>query len=114
MALPGGDFPMDGAAKLVEELIAHYPFLQRGWAERLIASYGRRAWLVLGGAQGLQDCGVHFGHGLTACEVDYLIAQEWARKADDILWRRSKLGLHLSAVQVASLESYLGTKMGAS
>jgi|AutmiccommunBRH5_1029478.scaffolds.fasta_scaffold00168_64 glycerol-3-phosphate dehydrogenase len=114
VALPGGDFPMDGAAKLVEELIAHYPFLQRGWAERLIASYGRRAWLVLGGAQGLQDCGVHFGHGLTACEVDYLIAQEWARKADDILWRRSKLGLHLSAVQVASLESYLGTKMGAS
>ena len=47
VALPGGDFPMDGAAKLVEELIAHYPFLQRGWAEWLIASYGRRAWLVL-------------------------------------------------------------------
>ncbi len=103
---------MEGAAALIDDLVAQYPFLQRDWARRLVTSYGRLAWRVLGDAQALQDCGIHFGHGLTAREVDYLIAQEWAREADDILWRRSKLGLHLSAAQVASLQSYQRAETG--
>ncbi|MEJ2458253.1 MAG: FAD-dependent oxidoreductase, partial [Novosphingobium sp.] len=112
--LPGGDFAMEGAAALADDLIAQYPFLQRGWARRLVTSYGTLAWKVLGDARTLQDCGIHFGHGLTAREVDYLIAREWAREADDILWRRSKLGLHLSAAQVATLQAYLHAETGES
>lgn len=105
--LPGGDFPMDGAAALIEDLLIHYPFLKRDWARRLITSYGKLSWQILGDARKLEDCGVHFGHGLTAQEVDYLVAYEWARESDDILWRRSKLGLHLTTAQAAALSSYL-------
>jgi glycerol-3-phosphate dehydrogenase len=110
--LPGGDFPMTGAAALTRDLMAQYPFLQRDWAHRLITSYGTLARQILGSAQSLADCGAHFGHGLTACEVDYLIEREWARETDDILWRRSKLGLRLSPDEVAALDGYLQTRTG--
>lgn len=110
--LPGGDFAMTGAAALTRDLMARYPFLQRDWAHRLITSYGTLAWRILGNARSLADCGAYFGHGLTACEVDYLIEREWARQADDILWRRSKLGLRLSPDEVAALDGYLRTRTG--
>ncbi|MEA3390936.1 glycerol-3-phosphate dehydrogenase [Sphingobium sp. CCH11-B1] len=105
--LPGGDFAMTGVAGLIEDLIAAYPFVQHDWASRLITSYGTLAWKVLGDARTLPDCGTHFSHGLTAREVDYLIDREWARQTDDILWRRSKLGLRLSAAEVENLDAYL-------
>lgn len=108
--LPGGDFEVTGAATLTENLIAEFPFLQRGWARRLITSYGTLAWQILGDARTLSDCGTHFGHGLTGREVDYLIEREWARQTDDILWRRSKLGLRLGPVEVGQLDAYLRTR----
>lgn len=106
-ALPGGDFPIDGAAKLVDEVGQLYPFLENGWPARLVRSYGTLATHILGDAKTLADCGQHFGHGLTEREVRYLIDREWAHSAEDILWRRSKLGLHFTAEQTAELERFL-------
>ena len=55
----------------------------------------------------MDDMGIHFGWGLTQAEVDYLIEKEWARTAEDILWRRSKLGLRLDSEQVEALTQYV-------
>jgi glycerol-3-phosphate dehydrogenase len=106
--LPGGDFGVHEAERIVTRLQARYPFLERDWAERLVHCYGTLAFEVLGNAQGLQDCGQHFGHGLTASEVRYLIAREWAVEAEDVLWRRTKLGLRLSAEQQENLRRFMG------
>ncbi len=111
-ALPGGDFPMDGAAALAVDSARRFPFLAPEWTDRLVKAYGTLAWHWLGEAKCLSDLGTHFGHGLTSAEVDYLIAREWARSADDILWRRSKLGLRLDAAQVAALSAYMAEKSG--
>ncbi len=106
-ALPGGDFPIDGAPKLVEDVAKLYPFMDRSWAARLVRSYGTLTMQIFGDAKSLSDCGQHFGHGLTEREVCYLIEREWGQTADDILWRRSKLGLHFKADQVTALDAYL-------
>ena len=105
--LPGGDFPLDGAGALAAGLARDYPFLEARWTERLVKAYGTLARQWLGTARSLADLGPHFGHGLTGAEVDYLIAQEWARCAEDILWRRSKLGLLFNAAEVAKLSAYV-------
>jgi glycerol-3-phosphate dehydrogenase len=108
-ALPGGDFPMDGAAALMARLGTLYPFLEPAWATRLVRSYGTTAALIFGDAATLADCGLHFGHGLTEREVCHLVNREWACSAEDILWRRTKLGLRFSAEQCAALEVWLAT-----
>ncbi|MFB0873193.1 MULTISPECIES: glycerol-3-phosphate dehydrogenase [unclassified Sphingobium] len=105
--LPGGDFPIDGAADLTVRLKSDYPFLKPRWAQRILAAYGTIAWTILEDAQALADCGRHFGHGLTEREVAYLLTREWARTADDILWRRTKLGLYFSEAERAALERRL-------
>lgn len=105
--LPGGDFAIDGADAQVAALQQRYPFLQPGWAERLVRGYGTLASAVLGDAHSLADCGAHFGHGLTEAELRYLIEREWALTADDVLWRRTKLGLRLSPEQQAALRAYM-------
>lgn len=105
--LPGGDFPMDGATKLAADLVKAYPFLSPPVINRLVRSYGTRAHTWLGASQSLADLGADFGHGLSAAEVDYLFAHEWARSAGDILWRRSKLGLRFSLTQTDILERYV-------
>ncbi|PXW78385.1 homodimeric glycerol 3-phosphate dehydrogenase (quinone) [Blastomonas natatoria] len=104
--LPGGDFHVDEAPLQIADLRKRYPFLEQGWAERLVRSYGTIAARFLGEAKTLADCGEHFGHGLTEAEVRHLMANEWAMTAEDILWRRTKLGLHLSSEQQAALERY--------
>ncbi len=109
-ALPGGDFPIDGAAALADKLLAEYPFLHEKIVRRLVRSYGTRAWIWLGNARTASDLGQDFGHGLYQSEVDYLMTYEWACSAEDILWRRSKLGLRLSGPERAALESYVLTK----
>lgn len=111
--LPGGDFAVGTADAKVAELAARYPFLEADWAERLLHAYGTRAWTILGDAQSLADCGEHFGHGLTQAEVDFLVAQEWAMTAEDILWRRTKLGLRFSPEEAARLSAYLTEKVPA-
>jgi glycerol-3-phosphate dehydrogenase len=110
-ALPGGDFPVDGAAALQAKLQRDFPFLARDWAQRLIQSYGTTAAEIFAGAACLSECGQHFGHGLTEREVRYLQAQEWAASADDILWRRTKLGLRFSAEERRCLSDFLSERV---
>jgi glycerol-3-phosphate dehydrogenase len=66
----------------------------------------------LGQAKSTEDLGRHFGHTLYAAEVDYFVAQEWARTADDVLWRRTKCGLHLDADACAAVGAYLHEQYG--
>ena len=108
-ALPGGDFAIDGLDALKGGLAADYPFLGTDDVDRIARAYGTRARRWLGTAQGWQALGRDFGGGLTAAEVDYLRNEEWAVSAEDVLWRRSKLGLRLDAAQVAGLTEYLGS-----
>lgn len=105
--LPGGDFGLREAPAKAAELARQYPFLPPEQSARLIRLYGTRAWVMLGQASMQADLGTDFGHGLSQAEVDYLVDQEWARTADDILWRRTKLGLHFSAEEQARLARYL-------
>ena len=107
-ALPGGDFPWDGFASLRDDLARRYPFLAGPTAARLTRAYGTRAFAMLGDARSAADLGIAFGADLTGREVDWLVRQEWARTTEDILWRRSKLGLRLLAEHVTALEQYLG------
>jgi len=108
--LPGGDFPMDGADALLAQLRARYPFLQPDWALRLARAYGTDSFVILGDVTSLAECGHHFGHGLTAREVRHLVAYEWARSEQDVLWRRSKLGLRFSADEVAGLAGWFAER----
>ncbi len=109
-ALPGGEFPVEGVDHVMVELARDFPFLSPATVRRLIRNYGRRAWDWLGDAEIPDDLGQDFGAGLTAREVDYLRTHEWARTAEDILWRRSKLGLRLSDAEIAAVDGYLAAK----
>ncbi|MBB3103477.1 glycerol-3-phosphate dehydrogenase [Azomonas macrocytogenes] len=104
--LPGGEQMTDRNA-LTSQLSQRYPWLSPELAARWAGSYGSRTWKLLKGVNCLADLGEHFGATLYAREVDYLREQEWAENADDILWRRSKLGLFLSAVEQDKLRAYL-------
>ncbi|MBP1804378.1 glycerol-3-phosphate dehydrogenase [Rubellimicrobium aerolatum] len=95
--LPGGDFPVDGVPRLVADLRAAHPFLTEPWALRLVRAYGTDARALLSGARGLADLGEDFGATLTEAELRWLRDREYARTADDVLWRRTKLGLRLDA-----------------
>lgn len=109
--LPGGDLPNLDRAALARALMAEFPFLPDDLASRLARSYGTRAWRILAEASSLADLGRDFGGGLHAAEVDYLVAEEWARTAEDVLYRRSKLGLHLPPDKVGHLDRYLKQKV---
>jgi len=111
--LPGGDMPGADFESFFVGFKARYPFLPQPLARRLARAYGTRADRFLGRARSLADLGEDFGSGLTAAEVDYLYEQEWARSAEDVLWRRSKLGLHVPPETVERLEAYLLTKKAA-
>lgn len=106
-ALPGGDFPIEGSPALLDEVVRQYPFLDRSWADRMVRSYGTLTNSILGDAKTLADCGHHFGYGLTEREVRYLVEREWSQSAEDILWRRSKLGLRFTTEQAAALDDFL-------
>jgi glycerol-3-phosphate dehydrogenase len=105
--LPGGDFDLDGLDELAVALARDYPFLGAGHARRLAHAYGREAWRVLGKAAAASDLGRSFGATLTEAEVRYLITQEWARSAEDVVWRRSKLGLRLTPAEIATLDEWM-------
>ena len=105
--LPGGDFPHDGVAALTAKLRAAYPFLTEFHAARLIRAYGTDALDLLGNAKTAADLGRDFGATLTEAEVRWLMTHEYARKAGDILWRRTKLGLRMTAGEAAALDRYM-------
>ncbi len=95
-ALPGGDFSVSRAT-LAEHMLRDFPFLEPTTAARFARSYGTEAWRLLAGAQSRAGLGRAFGGKLTEAEGEFLRTHEFARQADDILWRRSKLGLHMTA-----------------
>lgn len=103
--LPGGDIPDFSA--FLDAARQRWPFLEAITLERLASAYGTRMGRILGAARTNSDLGKDFGAGLYAREVDYLMTNEWATSAEDILWRRSKLGLRLTATQMEALESYI-------
>ncbi|MBC01654.1 MAG: glycerol-3-phosphate dehydrogenase [Rhodobacteraceae bacterium] len=105
--LPGGDFPTTGFEDLVRDLQTAHPDLPAGLVHRLARNYGTRASAILEGARTTGDLGRHFGADLYEREVAYLMDQEWARSAEDVLWRRSKLGLHLSQNQADALGQWM-------
>jgi glycerol-3-phosphate dehydrogenase len=109
--LPGGDMDVAAIPALCAELIREYPFLNAAHAERLAHAYGRRARLVLGSARSMADLGYSFGATLTESEVTYLMTAEWACTAEDVVWRRSKLGLRLSAGEVRALDDWMAARL---
>ena len=111
-AMPGGDFPHDGADALIAMYRGRYPFLGAAWARRLVRAYGTEVAEILGEARTAADLGNRFGHDLTEAEVHWLIRREWARNADDVLWRRTKLGLRFSQEQTQHLDNWMQDQRG--
>ena len=108
--LPGGDMDVSAVPALTAELMHNHPFLAREHANRLAHAYGTRAARLLGDAKSAADLGVSFGATLTESEVRYLMAAEWAVSAEDIVWRRSKLGLRMSPAEIAALDDWIAAR----
>ena len=107
VALPGGDFAVDGFDDLVMRLRTDFPFLSDRWARRLARAYGTEARAILGDARTADDLGRDFGATLTETELRWLMAREYARTAEDVIWRRSKLGLRLTQDQTAAIDAFM-------
>jgi glycerol-3-phosphate dehydrogenase len=105
--LPGGNFPVQGFAAQLEATQARYPFLESALTRRLVRAYGTLVPDILGNAKSQADLGRLFGADLTEAEVRYLAQREWAMTAEDIVWRRSKLGLRLTKAEIAGIDDYL-------
>jgi glycerol-3-phosphate dehydrogenase len=111
--LPGGDMDVSAVAALSAELMRNYPFLPAAHANRLAHAYGTRAGKVLGDAKSMSDLGQSFGASLTEAEVRYLMSQEWACTAEDIVWRRSKLGLRLTPLEISAIDNWISAHRAA-
>ncbi len=107
-ALPGGDIADGDFERFLTDLVARYPQMPRDLLRRLARAYGTRAPEILGQARTPDDLGQDFGGSLHAREIDYLIEAEWARTAEDILFRRSKLGLHVPPGTAEAIDAWLG------
>jgi glycerol-3-phosphate dehydrogenase len=105
--LPGGDFPMDGFAALLAAAQAKYKFLAEPTLRRLLRAYGTRIHDLLAGAASAADLGRVFGADLTEAELRYLVRAEFVHTAEDVVWRRSKLGLRLSPAEIAAIDDAL-------
>jgi len=105
--LPGGNFPVNGVAALNSDLQSRFPFLTDFWAKRLVRAYGTEASQILGDAQKATDLGKDFGATLTEVEITWLMKNEYARTAEDVIWRRNKLGLHLTKEQTQDLDDWM-------
>jgi glycerol-3-phosphate dehydrogenase len=107
--LPGGDFAWQRFDSEVDAARDHWRFLTEAEAQRLVGAYGTRLEAVLGDAKSHAELGPAFGPELTGAEVRYLMAREWARFPDDILWRRSKLGLTMPPGDREALAAFMAT-----
>ncbi len=106
--LPGGDFDTGGFADVVGALTGAHPWLEAGHARRLVRLYGTQAMAVIGSAASARDLGRVFGADLTEAELAYLIEREWARTPEDVLWRRTKLGLRFTPAEAETLAEAMG------
>jgi glycerol-3-phosphate dehydrogenase len=105
--LPGGEFDYDGIDAVAARLRSQWPFLAEDTARRLVRAYGLRAERILGAAASMADLGPVFAADLTAAEVRYLMKAEWAETADDVLWRRTKIGLAAGAADRDALARFM-------
>jgi glycerol-3-phosphate dehydrogenase len=103
--LPGGDTPRFNGLR--DEMHKRYAGLSRDQVEAIVRRHGTRATRILEDAIEPADLGRHFGAGLTEREVNYLVAEEWAQTADDILWRRTKCGLHMKPAEREAVEQHM-------
>lgn len=110
-ALPGGDFEPGMFERELEQFQQKYPFIAQTTARRLLRLYGTCVYKMLHNAKTKEDLGEDFGNSLFAVEVEYLIANEWAKSGEDILWRRTKLGLHATAREKEVLEEFVREKI---
>ncbi|MGV7122071.1 glycerol-3-phosphate dehydrogenase [Sphingopyxis sp. 550A] len=108
--LPGGDFPTNGAAALKAEYKLAYPFLPAATVDRIVKAYGTDARRWLGDADGWDALGGEIAHGLSVAEIEWMMTREWARDVEDILWRRSKLGLLFTEAEATKLAAWLEAK----
>lgn len=107
-ALPGGE-GITSFRDVQDKLSMTYPWMDGFTTHRLATTYGSRVWVWLDGVSEAHDLGQSFGHGLSAREVDYLVAEEYVQTAEDLLWRRTKLGLYLSSDEQGRVADYLAT-----
>ena len=109
--LPGGSFKAEENDALIAKITSDYPFLNQKIATRLLHTYGMRTFRFLDGATSIEDMGEDFSGdtdaGLYAREIDYLIEVEWVRDSEDVLWRRSKLGIKIKGEAVTQLQAYI-------
>lgn len=110
-ALPGGDLPQ-GLGAYASELVHRYPGLPAAFLGSVARRHGTLCSRILQNVRAVDDLGEHFGAGLYAREVEYLIDREWARTADDVLWRRTKAGLHLTPDEARSVARFISGYAG--
>ncbi|MFM6906396.1 MAG: glycerol-3-phosphate dehydrogenase [Acinetobacter tjernbergiae] len=108
-ALPGGE-NMQSVAQLIQEIRAQITDASDALAKRWACAYGSRVWNFLGEVTSVEQLGQHFGQGLYVKEVDYLCTAEWVTTSQDVLWRRSKLGLNFTQKETEALDTYLTVK----
>jgi glycerol-3-phosphate dehydrogenase len=106
--LPGGDMPDADFGRFLAAARRDHPWVPDRLLRRWARAYGTRLAAIAGSGSRLEDLGRDLGGGLYEAEVRYLAEHEWARTADDVLWRRSRLGLHVARDTVARLEEILG------
>jgi glycerol-3-phosphate dehydrogenase len=105
--LPGGDLPGGDVGAALATWQQRHPWMPAALARRWLHAHGSRADRVLGDARGLADLGRDFGATLSEREVVYLLRHEWARTAEDILWRRTRCGLHMSAAERSAFAAWI-------
>jgi len=111
VALPGGDFPNQDVTAYRKILKKDFPWLPDSLMNRYLKEYGTRIYSLLNEKKQLADLGIDFGHGLYQAEVEFLLQHEWAKTAEDILWRRTKLGIAFSAVEREKLNNWLANQI---
>jgi glycerol-3-phosphate dehydrogenase len=109
--LPGGDFGDYDFRGLLEEMEQQFPRLPGAWMRRILRRHGTHARAIIGGAQDEAGLGERFGGGLYECELKYLVANEWATDAEDVLWRRTKCGLHMTEAERRHVAEWFGTNV---
>ncbi|USG61909.1 glycerol-3-phosphate dehydrogenase [Sneathiella marina] len=109
-SLPGGDFSVEGFTGLLADVQKKYPFLDAEQAERMVRAYGTLIYDLLADSSTYSDLGIDFGQGLSEREVSYLMEKEWARSAEDVLWRRTKLGIEADDALFDELNDWMSAQ----